>query len=454
MWPYKPSHSDSAYLSEATDNYRNKNAEAYYEQYHVTRTTTPSLTCLQLAVLNQCAESDAPSSGAPRMTHTQSYSSDTSLSAQSGTTYYDRAVSPFVPANGSSMWGYGTGASIWGGQPTSIWGGHNPHAASPQTAALFEAVPGTPYPMPVDSNLAMTLYTPPIPNALHVQQSAGREIALLPPRSGSSEDLFYKKDNIIVAHNGRAKRGVGVIGDHLGKRVARKLASPAVKAGIAAHALNHLDHGVSSPTLSPISFGEGASPPRIAVSTGYSTDPHFGKEVSPALHIDGKPSNKEVAVDGLSLPYHEAYIRNNAARSLAWTAGFGDVAQLGLSEAQYRVLALYAAQSAQSHNDADLSPFEVSPASSGVAQDPQAAFQGKQPDPRPLPGPPSPMGDWHPGHDIDHDDADKDNEISLMFQRALAPDVMVQHTGDEKYRTWDPDTCRAQIRRIRAAKFE
>ena len=55
--------------------------------------------------------------------------------------------------------------------------------------------------------------------------------------------------------------------------------------------------------------------------------------------------------------------------------------------------------------------------------------------------------------DLD-EDHDKDTPLSLHCERVLAPHALVQYSHDERMRSWDPDTCLAQIRRYRTHQLD
>ena len=55
--------------------------------------------------------------------------------------------------------------------------------------------------------------------------------------------------------------------------------------------------------------------------------------------------------------------------------------------------------------------------------------------------------------DLDEDHA-KDTPLSLHCERVLAPHALVHYSHDERMRSWDPDTCLAQIRRYRTHQLD
>ncbi|KAL1660384.1 hypothetical protein GGF50DRAFT_118988 [Schizophyllum commune] len=420
------------------------------------------LTHLQLALLNQLTDDDNEQKcGVPKMTHTYSSSADSSSSGWSM-----GAFSPFVNNNGGSIWGYSPADAFHTKNTWAILSAQC--AASPRTA-LFQASQGALYPQAIDD-----VYSAPdvlsLSTALvRAEPLQERQPVLSPPRVGSPQEAaFYQKQNVNVKRASYRRNGVGAIGEHLQARTPVAHIMAQENAGAAQ------DGGVfsdqDSPLDSPVSLAEEVPAPQVVVSSGYTFTSDAFDDVMATFEVKGAAQGgAEVhgygdslapgsqlpslwpappAPVGLGLETANSYFEAREQRPLPATHACdaslpNSLAMLLNNDAQssaqdvnaaHDVHAAHAVHQAavEQHDRGDMgfSQAQTLPPEAVAAHE---AILRRQ--------------------DLDEDYA-KDTPLSLHCERVLAPHALVQYSHDERMRSWDPDTCLAQIRRYRTHQLD
>ncbi|KAI5887253.1 uncharacterized protein SCHCODRAFT_02516693 [Schizophyllum commune H4-8] len=420
------------------------------------------LTHLQLALLNQLTNADNEQKcGAPKMTHTYSSSADSSSSGWSM-----GGLSPFVNNNGSSIWGYGPAEAFHTTNTWAILAAQR--AASPKTA-LFQASQGALYPQAIDGDYSAPDVLSPSTALVRAAPPHERQAVLSPPRVGSPQEAaFYQKQNMNVRKASRRLHGVGAIGEHLQTR------APVTRITARENAGAFQDGGAfsdqDSPLDSPASLAEDVPAPQVVVSSGYSLTPDAYDDVMATIEVKGAAQGGadvqgrgELLGAGANLPALWPAPPAPVGLGLETTNSYFEARELPpMPAARAGDASLPNSLALLLNNDVQSAALDVN-AARGVdvahAVHQPLAEQHDRGDPgfsQAQTLPPEAAAAHEAilrRQDLDEDYAE-DTPLSLHCERVLAPHALVQFSNDERMRSWDPDTCIAQIRRYRTHQLD